>query len=117
MFSVKNTFRNDRYFEGHSELFKFHTQERMSLVSIKLMRSLSDLGLGMEVSAVKPRQVEMDSQLMLGIDKQLMLVGIDKLLMLVGIDKQLMLVGIDEQLMSDIDSRDMINRFKKESTL
>ena len=91
MFSVKNTLRNDRYFEGHSELFKFHTQERMSLVSIKLMRSLSDLGLGMEVSAVKPRQVEMDSQLML--------------------------VGIDEQLMSDIDSRDMINRFKKESTL
>jgi len=72
----------------------------------------------MEVSAVKPRQVEMDSQLMLvGIDKLLMLVGIDKLLMLVGIDKQLMLVGIDEQLMSDIDSRDMINRFKKESTL
>jgi hypothetical protein len=115
---VKNTSRNDRYFEGHSELFKFHTQERMSLVSIKLMRSLSDLGLGMEVSAVKPRQVEMDSQLMLvGIDKLLMLVGIDKLLMLVGIDKQLMLVGIDEQLMSDIDSRDMINRFKKESTL
>ena len=67
----------------------------------------------MEVSALKSRQVEMDFQLMLGIDKQLMLVGIDKLLMLVGIDKQLMLVGIDKLLMQDIDSRDITNRFKK----